>query len=171
MNPLRTDVRLLSDMSQTQPNFEHWLTKAEAAQALGVAEKTIDRMAAVGQIQKQKRGSPGKPPMAVFHPDDIERERNARHKTPAPFILPTETTAVQRLSDLTVPHPPKSYGQGDRRMSDIWTPSELQFIGYLSIQEAMRFTGLPEKTIQRFAREGRVQKIGTRYRRKDLEAL
>jgi muconolactone delta-isomerase len=60
-------------MKKPPENYENWLTKAEAAQALQCAEKTIEREAARGKIQQAWRRIPGRRPIAVFNPDDIER--------------------------------------------------------------------------------------------------
>jgi hypothetical protein len=36
-----------------------------------VAEKTLDRMAQAGKVQKAKRKRAGLPSIAVFHPEDL----------------------------------------------------------------------------------------------------
>src|SRR5205823_7292844 len=68
-------------------DYSDWLTKAEAAQVLQCAEKTIERLAARGKIQQASRRVPNRRPIAVFHPKDIEKLK-AETLTTQPFIAP-----------------------------------------------------------------------------------
>lgn len=80
------------------PAYDDWLTKQQASQLLGVAEKTIDRLAARGEIQKATRQRPGLSPVTVFHPADIARVKAERERSPAPFVMPP-TVDVRPVSD------------------------------------------------------------------------
>ena len=77
---------------------EDWLTKQEAARILQVAEKTIDRLADRGELQKATRKRPGLPPVAVFHPDDVERARKVREIPARPFMFPPAVGPVVDVS-------------------------------------------------------------------------
>jgi muconolactone delta-isomerase len=50
-----------------------WLTKAEAAKALMVSRKTVERLARRGELTQGWRRVPGKRAMAVFDPSDVQR--------------------------------------------------------------------------------------------------
>lgn len=179
----RTGAILLSDMSN-QPTLEDWLTKQQAAQFLGVAEKTVDRMANSGEIQKATRKQPGRPPMVVFHPDDVGRARAARQQVPPPFVMPNgagtavqpmSRTVVQPASDFdvhrTVDVSPGHVGQAVGRMSTL-PPSELAHKLWLTEDEAVRYTGLGRGYLERKAKAERIGPRGALvYRRKDLDAL
>jgi len=85
--------------SQTRPVSDSdlhsgWLTKAEAALAIGVTTKSVERMAAAGQIQQGATQRQGRgPKIAVYHPDDVARVAAERRTTPAPFVLPAGVTS------------------------------------------------------------------------------
>ena len=55
-----------------------WKTQAEAAEILKCSQKTVSRMAAQKKIQRVLRRVPGRKPMPVFNPDDIEAIRAER---------------------------------------------------------------------------------------------
>jgi hypothetical protein len=161
----------LSDMS----NLDHWLTKGQAAQRLRVAEKTIDRMANKGALQKAQRAQPGRPPVVVFHPDDVEREFAKRQQIIPPFTI----TGVQTLSNASsemadrLARPSLAIAKrehvGHVHLGLDMPLSELRYKVYLSEDEAIRYTGLGRGqlagAVKRGPRGARV------YRRTDLEAL
>jgi hypothetical protein len=77
----------------TTDNFDGWMTKQEAAAYLGLAEKTLDRIAEGGKVQKGKRKRPGLRSIAVFHPDDLARIKAEREQEqPSIFVLPANGT-------------------------------------------------------------------------------
>ena len=55
--------------------FEDWKTQAEAAEILQVSPRTIARLAAQQKLQRGLRRVPGRKPLPVFHPGDIEAIR------------------------------------------------------------------------------------------------
>ena len=55
--------------------LDDWKTQAEAAEILKCSQKTVGRMAAQKKIQRVLRRVPGRKPMPVFNPDDIEAIR------------------------------------------------------------------------------------------------
>jgi hypothetical protein len=64
---------------RNQPlDLTSWLTKIQAAQELGVGTKTVDRMADKNQIRRDLRSRPGLATVAIFHPGDIQREKQRR---------------------------------------------------------------------------------------------
>ena len=56
-------------------NADQWKTRAEAAASLECSEKTVDRYATQGRIQKLMRPNPGRRKTPVFNASDIERLR------------------------------------------------------------------------------------------------
>lgn len=146
--------------------YDSWLPMGEVLKQTGMSERTIYRHVRLGKLKQAQRPIPGRKPLPVFDPADVAQLAELALKA-APEILPPVDAMVLRDA---VEVARTAILQRQAPLAGL-PPSELRFIAYLSIQEAMLFTGLPEKTIQRFAREGRVGKIGTRYRRKDLEAL
>jgi len=72
------------------PDYASWLTKQQAADAIGVTTKTIERLAQAGQIQQARWQRPtGGPTLAVYFPDDVARIAQERQPGPlAPFVVP-----------------------------------------------------------------------------------
>ena len=64
--------------------LDDWKTQAEAAEILKCSQKTVGRMAAQKKIERVLRRVPGRKPMPVFNPDDIEAIR-AETAQPKPF--------------------------------------------------------------------------------------
>src|SRR5215831_5663548 len=86
--------------------LDNWLTKSQAAQELGVSEKTIDRMTAAQRLEKRDYKQPGKSAIVLINRADVERIKAER--APHPFIVstavqPVSTAAVQPVSR---PFPP-----------------------------------------------------------------
>ena len=130
--------------------YEDWLTKQEAARILQVAEKTIDRLAERGELQKATRKRPGLPPVAVFHPDDVGRARRLREVPAQPFMLPPVGPVVDvsvQPSDTDVRPVQETSTVPVQTLSDV--SSVLDVIGlryapplYLTEPEAVRYSGL-----------------------------
>ncbi len=77
-----------------------WLTKAQAAEALGVSTKTIEKLAEDKVLQKETWRRAGKPAIAVYHPDDVQRERQKRLPDAEPFVVPEDQPHVQGNTEL-----------------------------------------------------------------------
>ena len=77
--------------------FEDWKTQAEAAEILQVSPRTIARLAAQQKLQRGLRRVPGRKPLPVFHPGDIEaiRAETVQIK-PFPVSERPEGTALAR---------------------------------------------------------------------------
>lgn len=190
--------RLRSNMSTQPIPLEHWLTKQEAASFLGVAEKTLDRMAARGEVQKSTRKLPGRPEVVVFHPDDIGRAKMERAKTPAPFIIQTAGGPVSDVSgtpvghrtdmstgtpdgpvsDMSVRHVSDALGAAVRQVAvmlsdtpQVLPPSELAHKLYLTESEAVRYTGLGKAALANMPRVRKGPRRAWVWRRAELEAM
>ena len=61
--------------------FEDWKTQTEAAEILQVSSKTIARLAAQQKLQRGLRRVPGRKPLPVFHPGDIEAIAPRQYKS------------------------------------------------------------------------------------------
>lgn len=74
-------------------DFSTWLTKTQAAEAIGVSTKTIEQFAKDGKIQQaawrpHNRGAE----KAVYQPDDVARIASERKPGLAAFVLPAGVT-------------------------------------------------------------------------------
>ena len=70
-------------------DYSTWLTKLQAAEAIGCSTKTIEKLAAEGKIQRGTRKNiPTGALIAVYHPQDVRNERLVRNPAAEAFILP-----------------------------------------------------------------------------------
>ena len=80
----------------------HWKTQTEAATMLECSEKTISRYATQNKIQRALRRVPGRKPMPVFNPADIERIRGETVEV-KPFAEPEGTKEENVAGSCTEP--------------------------------------------------------------------
>jgi excisionase family DNA binding protein len=164
------------------PEYSDWLTKQEAADAIGVSTKTIEKFSAEGKLQSAKRSQPGRPPAAVYHPGDVEALRKERNPDAQPFVLPRESQALQTTSPTASPTSQivvasavlDALGLAARAMTDAVGKPEPPRL-FLTLDQAAEFSGLPRSYLRELMREEKLPAIktgrGWRIRRRDLEAL
>jgi len=172
--------------------LEQWLTKAQAAARLVTSQKTIDRLAGAGKLEKRSRSQVGKPPVVVFNPEDVEREFAAR--SPA-FVVPIVQTAPANVQPVQTVQPARAQVARNHQASTaapVQAPdlvsilsnvlqtlaernatslAELTLKTYLTIGEARLLTGLSRDQIRLAFEAGQVTMRGRRYRRVELQAL
>lgn len=162
-------------------DYSAWLTKHQAAEALGISTKWVEKLAKEGRLQQalwrpNRRGHP----CVVYHPEDVERERLRRAGDPAPFVVAGDE----------VPLPPNGNGHAlvpaaapvedvlrsliaavVRAASESSANSQKLF---LTLTEAAQVSGLPRSYLRRLIRDGELEATPTRpqrVRRRDLEKL
>src|SRR5207248_11092655 len=79
-------------MSQTSSDLTDWLTKQQAADAIGVSTKAIERFARAKKLEQRFRPQARGPQVAVYHPDDVARLASERQPAPSAFVLPADPT-------------------------------------------------------------------------------
>lgn len=175
----------------TASDYSTWLTKQQAADAIGVTTKTVERFVQAGQIQQARWQREGRgPQLAVYHPDDVARLASERKPGPLrPFVVPTSTgpangnghnALVQVESKVDRPSIQLTAGDDllhaltllmSKVMSETSQTSDYE---YLTIREAAAACRLTQAYVKRRCEAGAVPAIrdrGWRIRRKDLEAL
>ena len=152
--------------------LDDWKTQAEAAEILKCSQKTVGRMAAQKKIQRVLRRVPGRKPMPVFDPDDIEALRAEMVKVePFPVRERGEEKALvrqtrQRGVDLLA-----------QLLADRISPASAVPVGqkiFLNLKEAAEYSGLPKAWLMREIKSGNIKAMkagGWRIRRSDLEQL
>ena len=152
--------------------LDDWKTQAEAAEILRCSQKTVGRMAAQKKIQRVLRRVPGRKPMPVFNPDDIEAIRaemvqvepfpvKERGKGKALARLPSQG-GVDLLAQLLA----------DRISPARSVPVEQKV--FLNLKEAVEYSGLSKAWLMREIKSGKIKAMktgGWRIRRSDLEQL
>ena len=71
----------------TETDLSDWLPIADAARAIGVSTRTVERLAKASRVEQRLRPQAGSPPVAVYNPDDVARLASERQRTPPPFVL------------------------------------------------------------------------------------
>jgi hypothetical protein len=168
--------------SQSSQSTAHWLTKAEAARALNSSEKHIDRLVERGRVQKALRKSEGIRSITIFHPGDIERERQKAAKVfeVAAFVEKSEggeraLTVTDNLDRASTASNFEGLAAALARIAGVAEALNERYAPntaiYVSLEEALKITGLSADTIRGLARAGRIARLSRKYRRKDLELL
>lgn len=158
-----------------------WYTKTQVAEILAVSTKTVEKLAGDGKLQQQTVPRHGKPPIVVFHPGDVQRERETRNPDGQMFVMPAgqDTPDVARamvgaLSAIAeqVSKPAALPAAPIEREEAELPPSELRWKIYLTEREAVRYTGLSAATLRwRLQPEPIGPRGANVYRRVDLDAL
>jgi excisionase family DNA binding protein len=76
-----------------------WPNKVQTARIIGVSTKVVEKFVKQGKLQQQEMKRTGRPAIAVYHPEDVERVRVERNPNGTPFILPLETAIAERRSE------------------------------------------------------------------------
>jgi excisionase family DNA binding protein len=174
------------------PDYSTWMTKQQAADALSLSTKMIEKLAAEKKLQTAKWKRPeGGPSIAVYHPADVERVARERNPDAEPFVLPAEAADRKPTNGSAAAHglavrPPSAeqFLQAfAAAVSGASQSSETRRVRlaeqlYLTIPEAAEFTGLGVGYVRRLVTEGKlalVKGAGPRradvLRRLDLEKL
>jgi hypothetical protein len=162
-------------MSPTRsPKYADWQTKSEAAEALGVNEKTIERLAAAKQLKQAFRPEPGKRAAAVYDPADVARvleERRAKKE----IALTPHPARVKPISNPAWLPALQSIGpalEALKALAPVPVPIAQKLM--LTLDEAVIYSGMPKAYLLERIRDGRLAavKYGRWYiRRAALEAV
>ena len=139
-----------------------WKTKAEAAAILGTSEKAIERYANKGTIRRAERLIPGRRPLPVYHPEDIDKLKGQTiEATPveeSPKKLPRDVrkavaaTAGQSMELLP---PNVKTAIVSARIEAELVPVYRRL--YLSLDEAARYSGLGIGYLRKLVEEGTLE--------------
>lgn len=181
-----------SEATSQNPDYSGWLTKQQAADAIGVSTKTIEQFAKDRKIQQaawrpQNRG----PEKAVYNPEDVARIAAERKPGLQPFVLPAVTPAngngnghATGISPIT-PIAATPTGEEVLRLvfasalqvltSEHRATSENSEKRFLTIPEAAAELKLTVPCVRRLIKVAGIALVrdaaGLHLRRKDLEAL
>lgn len=176
------------------PDYSTWLTKQQAADAIGVTTKTVERFVQAGQIQQTRWQPAGRGPLrAVYCPEDVARIALERTPGPLPaFLVPAArdthangnghgSTALAPSSQLSALSHPELPSSGEdllkalvaalgNSMSQTSQTSTL----FLTLAEASAVSGLSQACLRRKIEDRTLaaeRDRGWKIRRRDLEAL
>jgi hypothetical protein len=167
-----------------------WLTKREAAAAIGVSTKAIERFAAARKLEQRSRPQARGPAVAVYHPQDVARlAAERRTSPPAPFVVPDGAPPVSGKGDgiadrLAIAGSPVGGDDALQRFatalvravgsqtSETWAPMSQTL--FVTITQAAAVSGLSSACLRRLIADGTLKALkdrGWRIRRRDLEML
>lgn len=152
------------------PNYDSWLPMPEVKTKTGMSQRTIYRMVQEGKLRQASRPIPGRRPLPVFHPGDVatfeeQQVKGSYEINPEPVPAPKEWTAADALS---------------RRVSELVELTKLLRTNpsegttqqapparlFLTLQEAVEYSGLPAGTLLEFLHSGRLPAIDVGRRRR-----
>ena len=151
-------------------NLDLWKTKNEAAAILGCSVKTVDRLAAAGKIKKQERRVPGRRPLPVFNPKDIER------KLEESAVLKAVPVSEQGSGGALMRQQKGNGAEFFAQFAASMANPQLR-LGekvYLTLGEASAYSGLSRTLLLRKVKSGEVKAFkdgGWKIRRSELEEL
>ena len=159
-----------------------WVTKQEASHFLQVAERTIDRLAARGALQKRTQRRPGQQTIAVYHTPDLARYAAARAERYAAAAA-SAAAYVMPAKGLAVPGGPVTAGptaDALTRLADLLAGRiNPRASLYISVDEAAIRPGLNERYVRQCVRSGKLRAVRlmvdgrrvTRVRAADLDTV
>ena len=177
-------------MSQTKPvkhDYSTWYLKQQAAEAIGISTKQLDRWANEKRLQRVKWRRPaGGPVLNVYHPGDVDRLAQSRHQVGA-FVLPdgdppatngAHAVAVRQPSGEQFLEALAAAVSVMSQTSQTYQPVRLAERIYLTIGEAVEYTGLGARYLRRQVAVGNLDLVkgagphgADVLRRKDLDKL
>lgn len=148
-------------------DYSKWITKQDAAEAIGVSTKQIERWAQDKEIQVVKWKRPeGGTRIVVCHPGDVERIARNRNPETETFVIPKDQAPVPN-GDL-----PARQLSADRLVQILAgalgtsQTSQTRLTGlWLTLQEAQEYSGLPVAILRVLIETGRLAAIDVGVRR------
>ncbi len=174
-----------------KPDYSHWLTKQQAADAIGCSTKTVEQLAKEKRLHAAMWRRPeGGPRIAVYHPGDVDLIRKEKNPDAEPFMVrveaePLADSAPAQSTALAAPNSAEQFmrvllavagaSQSSEKKFSTFSEVRLSERLFLTIPEAADYSGLPQSHIRRLMGEGKLEAMktgaGWRIRRVDLEKL
>lgn len=158
-------------------NYPDWLTREESARVIGVSTKTVEKLERDKKLHRKDRKRAGKPPIAVYHPADVQKMAEEYQRSSEPGILPPELAQMPASSPAPLAvrsQVPGGFLEALAQISNKLVVRVSERL-YLKIAEASLYSGLPQAYLKRLIREGKLSALrtgaGWRIKRCDLEAL
>lgn len=161
-----------------QPDYHDWPTKTECTKLLRCSAATLERMAKAGKLEVRYREVPKRRPEAVYNPTEIDRLIGERNP---PFVAPAESKGRDINAMIVAALDPNWKAILSARPSAVATAAAstprvpLSSKLYLTIDEAVEYSGLPASYLHRMIRGGGLLHVKAdrwlRISRKSLERL
>ena len=132
-----------------------WMTKQEVAAALAISERTVDNYIAQRLLSSRPQARAGKRPITVVSVADVERLRAEQNRG---AILPpeTKTPTLELVPEAAIPQLAQLAEALVARLARSEPAPPKPF---LTIVEAAEYSGLPERLLRRFVRNGTLRAV------------
>ena len=175
-------------MSQTKPvkhDYSTWYLKQQAAEAIGISTKQLDRWANEKRLQRVKWRRPaGGPVLNVYHPGDVDRLAQSRNQVGA-FVLPDDDPPATNGAHAVAVQKPSGEQFLEALAAAVMSQTSQTYQAvrlaeriYLTIGEAVEYTGLGAGYLRRQVAVGNLDLVkgagphgADVLRRKDLDKL
>jgi|HubBroStandDraft_4_1064222.scaffolds.fasta_scaffold278705_2 excisionase family DNA binding protein len=153
-------------IKSVNPDLSVWKTKAEAAAILRCSEKTVERYAEKGDLDRKTRRVPGRRPLPVFSPDDLDRLQKESIQPQPARALGDAGTALAKI-----PRDVPSF------LAELLTRSREPAVStktFLTVEEASKVSGLTQAYLRRKIHASELPAIkdgGWKIRRIDLDKI
>jgi excisionase family DNA binding protein len=172
-------------------DLSDWLTKPQAADAIGVSTKAIERFAQARKLEQGSRPQLRGPNVAVYNPEDVARLASERHPVRAPWLLPADADRPARRNGTRPPDglvasaptglattgdsdPLRAFAAAVYAAVMSQTSETRPATLFVTLEEAATLTGLSRNYLRRLISEQKLAAVrapGWRIRRRDLELL
>ena len=160
-------------------DLSNWLSKEQAAEALAVSTKIVEKLANEKVLQKEMKRRAGKPAIAVYHPDDVDRERKKRNPEAEAFVVPPEPHEQESSSTELARHapPPAAAEAFMGLLESLRRPTESLRITerhYLTLKQASELSGLSQALLMRKIKAqdlSAIKDVSWKIKRLDLKNL
>jgi hypothetical protein len=143
-----------------QPITEDWLSTDEAARRLKTTVRTVERYIKEQRVGSAKKRCPGRKPMTLVDPDDVARLVAEQNKG---AVLAPETLREHTGAQVTLINSVPAMVQ---RIADaIENTRPPRVPPFMMLEEAARYSGLPEGLLMKFIRAGQLPAVSYGHKR------
>lgn len=169
-------------------DLSSWLTKRQAAEALEVSEKSIERYVKAKRLKSRMRRAPGQRPVVVYDPESIQSMKANRDQdelyedvTPVEEVVGDAKALVKSTRHPAAPalqmptNLPAALAALLAGLETGKTSVSIERRVFLTLTEAAHFSGLPASLLRQLISSGKLQAMktgaGWRIPRSALELL
>lgn len=142
-----------------------WVPKSDVVRETGISERSLERRVQARKIRQGYRTMPGRRPLPVLHPDDVEALRAE---------MVQQVTEEQERA-LTIPVRPGGSSEAfTALMTAMAQSAPKERPAFMGLKEASNYFGLSVAYLKRAIDAGELQAVkdrGLKIRRRDLDAL
>jgi excisionase family DNA binding protein len=151
--------------SDNEEDLSRWIPKSDVVRETGISERSLERRVQARKIRQGYRTMPGRRPLPVLHPDDVEALRSE---------MVQQATEPQEKALAPIPIRPGGTDAFNALMAAMTQNTPKERPAFLGLKEASVYIGLSVAYLKRAIEAGELDAVkdrGWRIRRRDLDAL